>query len=53
MSYLGATTRLGLETEGLRLHAVVPAGAAAGLAPGQAVEAAFAPESIHLMEDAP
>ncbi|WP_018632920.1 ABC transporter ATP-binding protein [Neomegalonema perideroedes] len=57
VSYLGATTRLGLETapeEGaLRLHAAVPAAAATGLALGQMVEAAFAPEAIHLMEDAP
>lgn len=53
ISYLGATTRVGLEAEGLRLNAAVPAAEAAGLRLGGALEAVFAPQAIHLMEDAP
>jgi putative spermidine/putrescine transport system ATP-binding protein len=48
-SYLGSTTRLGVDLNGTRLHAVVPS---AGDLPaeGDRVVLSFAPESVHLME---
>ena len=49
-SYLGATTRLALDAEGLRLHATVPSGAA--LPPeGETVMLTFNREHLHLMEE--
>ena len=49
-SYLGATTRLALDAEGLRLHATVPAGTA--LPPeGETVMLTFNREHLHLMEE--
>ncbi len=54
LNYLGAATRVGLDlAQGPRIHAAVPAALAAGLSLGQSVEAVFAPDAIHLMEDAP
>lgn len=49
-SYLGATTRLGIELNGTLLHAVVPSG---GDVPddGERVTLGFAREALHLMED--
>jgi len=49
-SYLGAGTRLAVDWEGVRLHAVVPAAATTGLAPGQEVRLALAPAALHYME---
>jgi putative spermidine/putrescine transport system ATP-binding protein len=50
-SYLGATTRLALEADGLRLHALVPSGAAVP-EQGETVTLSFNRENLHLMEDA-
>ena len=50
-SFLGATTKLGIDLGTLRLHAVVPAGTAIP-AIGEAVAIGFAPEALHLMEPA-
>ncbi|MER9055825.1 ABC transporter ATP-binding protein [Mesorhizobium sp. M0213] len=49
-NYLGATTRLALDAEGLRLHAIVPAGAALPRE-GEAVALTFNREQLHLMDD--
>jgi putative spermidine/putrescine transport system ATP-binding protein len=49
-NYLGATTRLALDADGLRLHAVVPAGTALP-AEGEAVMLTFNRESLHLMDE--
>ncbi|MGB3897482.1 MAG: ABC transporter ATP-binding protein [Mesorhizobium sp.] len=49
-NYLGATTKLLLEAEGLRLHATVPAGAALPEA-GEEVTLTFNREQLHLMEE--
>ena len=50
-AYLGASTRLSLDAEGERIHAVIPAG---GALPedGAAVALAFDTADLHLMEDA-
>jgi putative spermidine/putrescine transport system ATP-binding protein len=50
-SYLGATTRLGIELNGTLLHAVVPS-ADDVPAEGARVTIGFAREALHLMEDA-
>jgi putative spermidine/putrescine transport system ATP-binding protein len=49
-NYLGATTRLALDADGLRLHAVVPAGTALP-AEGEAVMLTFNRDSLHLMDE--
>jgi putative spermidine/putrescine transport system ATP-binding protein len=50
-SYLGGTTRLGLDIEGQRINALLPAGEAV---PGEGdfVRVGFRPQDLHLMEDA-
>ncbi|MDP1731818.1 MAG: ABC transporter ATP-binding protein, partial [Devosia sp.] len=49
-SFLGSTTRLGIELEGARVHAVVPS--ADDLpAEGARVALGFARDALHLMED--
>jgi len=50
LSYLGAATRIGLDAEGLRLHATLPAGAAVP-AEGEAVMLTFNREQLHLMDE--
>ena len=50
-SYLGATTRLGIDLNGTLLHAVVPSGADVP-ADGDRVTIGFAREVLHLMEEA-
>ncbi|CAN7641887.1 ABC transporter ATP-binding protein [Devosia sp. LjRoot16] len=50
-SYLGATTRLGIELGGTLLHAVVPSGTDVP-AEGDRVTIGFAREALHMMEDA-
>ncbi|MER8881659.1 ABC transporter ATP-binding protein [Mesorhizobium sp. M0816] len=49
-NYLGATTRLALDAEGFRLHAIVPAGAALPRE-GEAVVLTFNREHLHLMDE--
>ncbi|RWX58043.1 TOBE domain-containing protein, partial [Mesorhizobium sp. M4B.F.Ca.ET.089.01.1.1] len=49
-NYLGATTRLALDADGLRLHAVVPAGAAVP-EEGEAVLLTFNRDHLHLMDE--
>ncbi|WP_442920943.1 ABC transporter ATP-binding protein [Mesorhizobium sp. Cs1299R1N3] len=49
-NYLGATTRLALDADGLKLHAVVPAGTALP-AEGEAVVLTFNREHLHLMDE--
>ena len=49
-SYLGATTRLALDADGLRLHAMLPAGTALP-EEGEQVTLTFNRESLHLMEE--
>jgi putative spermidine/putrescine transport system ATP-binding protein len=49
-SYLGATTRLTLEAEGLRLNAMVPAGSAVP-GEGETLMLSFNREQLHLMEE--
>ncbi|MGN6145629.1 MAG: ABC transporter ATP-binding protein [Mesorhizobium sp.] len=49
-NYLGATTRLALDADGLRLHATVPAGSALPRE-GEQVTLSFNRESLHLMEE--
>lgn len=49
--YQGAVRRIQIDAGGFMLHATVPAGGAE-IAPGMAVRAAFAPASLHRMEDA-
>ncbi len=49
-AYLGASTRLALDAEGERIHAVVPAGAALP-DDGAPVRLAFDRADLHLMED--
>ncbi|CAM5573304.1 Vitamin B12 import ATP-binding protein BtuD [Aquamicrobium terrae] len=50
-NYLGATTRLALDAEGLRLHAVMPAGSALPRH-GEEVMLTFNRDQLHLMEEA-
>ena len=50
-SYLGGTTRLGLDVEGQRINALLPAGLALP-AEGDSVRVGFTPADLHLMEDA-
>ncbi len=50
-NYLGATTRLLLDANGLKLHATVPAGATVPEA-GDEVTLTFNREHLHLMEEA-
>jgi putative spermidine/putrescine transport system ATP-binding protein len=50
-SYLGGTTRLGLDVEGQRLNALLPADQPLP-AEGQSVRIGFAPADLHLMDDA-
>ena len=50
-SYLGATTRLGIDVNGTLVHAVVPSGGDVP-ADGDRVTIGFAREALHLMEDA-
>lgn len=49
-NYLGATTRLALDVDGLRLHAIVPAGAALPKE-GEALVLTFNREHLHLMDE--
>jgi putative spermidine/putrescine transport system ATP-binding protein len=49
-NYLGATTRLTLDAEGLRLHATVPSGAALP-SEGETVMLTFNRDHLHLMEE--
>ncbi|AMX96495.1 ABC transporter ATP-binding protein [Mesorhizobium ciceri] len=49
-NYLGATTKLALDADGLRLHAIVPAGIALP-AEGEAVVLTFNREHLHLMDE--
>ncbi len=49
-NYLGATTRLALDADGLRLHATVPAGSTLPTE-GEQVMLSFNRESLHLMEE--
>jgi len=49
-NYLGATTRLALDADGLRLHAIVPAGSTLP-EEGEQVMLTFNGESLHLMEE--
>ncbi len=49
-NYLGATTRLALDAEGLRLHATVPSGGSLPPA-GDTVMLTFNREHLHLMEE--
>jgi putative spermidine/putrescine transport system ATP-binding protein len=51
MNYLGSATRLALDVEGLRLHAVVPSGEALPET-GDAVVLTFNRENVHVMDDA-
>lgn len=48
-SYVGATTRLGVEVEGLRLHVTVPAGTSIP-SKGDEVVLTFNRDSLHVME---
>jgi putative spermidine/putrescine transport system ATP-binding protein len=50
-NYLGATTKLLLDADGLSLHALVPAGTALPEA-GEAVMLTFNREHLHLMDEA-
>ena len=50
LSYLGAATRIGLDAEGLRLHATLPAGSPVP-GEGEAVTITFNREQLHLMEE--
>lgn len=51
VSYLGASTRVALDAEGLRLHATVPSGASVP-DQGDAVVFTFNRDAIHLMDEA-
>ncbi|BCH35377.1 ABC transporter ATP-binding protein [Mesorhizobium sp. L-8-10] len=50
MHYLGAATRIALESDGLRLHASIPAGQAVPQA-GEGVLLAFNRDQLHLMDE--
>ncbi|MFI0849705.1 ABC transporter ATP-binding protein [Mesorhizobium sp. IMUNJ 23232] len=50
MNYLGSATRLALDVEGLRLHAVMPAGSALPET-GDAVMLTFNREHLHVMDE--
>jgi len=50
-SYLGGTTRLGLDVDGHRINALLPAGHALP-AEGQPVSIGFHPQDLHLMDEA-
>jgi putative spermidine/putrescine transport system ATP-binding protein len=50
-SYLGGTTRLGLDVDGHRINALLPAGQPLP-AEGESVRIGFAPADLHLMDDA-
>jgi putative spermidine/putrescine transport system ATP-binding protein len=50
LNYLGAATRIALDTEGLRLNAVVASGGALP-APGDEVKLTFNREHVHLMDE--
>jgi putative spermidine/putrescine transport system ATP-binding protein len=52
LNYLGAATRVGLDAQGLRLHATLPAGASVPGA-GEDVVLTFNREQLHLMEETP
>lgn len=49
LSYVGATTRLGIDADGLRLHAIVPAGAALP-EEGEQVMLTFNRDALHVMD---
>ena len=49
VSYIGAATRLGLDAEGLRLHATVPAGVTVP-EQGADVVLSFGANALHVME---
>jgi putative spermidine/putrescine transport system ATP-binding protein len=49
VSYIGAATRLGLDAEGLRLHATVPAGVTVP-EQGADVVLSFGVNALHVME---
>ncbi|MET2829005.1 ABC transporter ATP-binding protein [Mesorhizobium shangrilense] len=49
-NYLGATTKLSVDADGLRLHAVVPAGTTLPQE-GEAVVLTFNRDSLHLMDE--
>ena len=48
-AYLGGTTRLGLDVEGQRINALVPAGEPVP-GDGETVRLGFADDDLHLME---
>ncbi len=48
-SYLGGTTRLGLDVDGQRINALLPAGEPVP-AEGETVRLGFAESDLHLME---
>jgi putative spermidine/putrescine transport system ATP-binding protein len=48
-NYLGSTTRLTIDLEGMRVHAVVPS-ASAQVAEGDRVSLSFAGDALHLLE---
>ena len=50
-NFLGSTTRLSLDAEGVKLHAMLPAGERVP-APGETVRIAWAPADAHYMDDA-
>lgn len=50
-NFLGSTTRLSLDADGVRLHAMVPAGLSVP-AVGETVRLTWAPEDLHYMDDA-
>ncbi|MBX3582448.1 MAG: ABC transporter ATP-binding protein [Rhizobiaceae bacterium] len=50
-SYMGGTTRLGLDVDGQRIYALVPAGHTLP-AEGQAIRIGFTPNDLHLMDEA-
>jgi putative spermidine/putrescine transport system ATP-binding protein len=51
-NFLGASTRIAIEVEGLRLHAVLPASQPAP-AEGETVSLSWEPAQLHLMDEAP
>jgi putative spermidine/putrescine transport system ATP-binding protein len=51
-NFLGASTRIAVEVDGLRLHAVLPASQPAP-AEGETVSLSWDPAQLHLMDEAP
>jgi len=50
-NYLGSVTRIGLDADGLRLHATMPAAATSMPSEGDAVVLTFNREHLHVMDD--